>query len=178
MSKQDWYEEIMKKKQAYREMDIIISQYLFNKPCAMKWYVSNDDGCEMVSHFDSTYGCLESLYELKPENIEYSDVSKIFEEKNVPDKEKQDWNDGIHRWNLKTIPYYHMDLNLINECERRLVELNLHELYIERILKLIKNVELGYNALPMDLMKILTLGSEDRIVCIIDVLQEHFDVTN
>lgn len=160
-------DKFLKDRNENREMNIFISTHLFNKPLAFWWSVSNDDGVEMINYFtdvgDERY--YEPLYEVTPNDPNYYDIG------NQITLCPEHWKNGIHRWNLRTIPEYHKDLNLIRLCELELKEKNLHCLYIERMEYLLKTPY--YEPTYIDIFNLLNMSSEDKAHCIVETLKEH-----
>ncbi len=122
MNEFDW-EEYWRKHKIRRDLDIFISEHLFNRPVAMYWTISNHDGDDMIDYFNYDDGrddrWKEPLYEIKKDDYEYHDPDPKYI---TPE---EDIKDGIHRWNLKKIPEYSSNLNLMHRCEEKLKKLSL-----------------------------------------------------
>lgn len=127
MSEFNW-EEYEKKKRELRELDVLISHYLYNKPCVKWWYTHNYDGDETIDNFTEVgeEWALEPLY---------LDGKGIDRSRDLLDEEYFDGK--YHKFDLEVIPRYSSDLNLIHQCEKRLEEVKLQERYLENLFNLI-----------------------------------------
>jgi len=151
MSKES-FESIWKRRNYLQNLDISISEMLFNQPCVGWWWIDNYDGCPSVASQNENWReeHLKCPLYLLPEEEWYQDENKSLEEiinehasndsaprEEIEDFETRIWNDGRvlghHRSNLCEIPNYSKDLNLIHICESKLLELGLSNKYIENL---------------------------------------------
>lgn len=168
----------IQKAKELREMDIFISEYLFNRPVFMWWWVSNHDGCDMIDYFnhESYRGeeYKEPLYEVKKDDPDYYEIDMEREER--LSSQDENFYNGVHRWNLKRIPEYSRDLNLIHSCEEKLKELGLEEQYGQSLECVISiSIHNGGEIITLsswtDLFKIVNCNSETKAKAIVKTLK-------
>lgn len=170
----------IEKSKQLRELDIFISEHLFNKPVFMWWWVSNHDGCDMIEYFNRQHYLgeeyKEPLYEIKEDDFDWFKLDENREDEKHLFNSENIYN-GVHRWNLKKIPEYSRDLNLIRRCEEKLKELGLINDYVNEFIDLVQKIDPKFcfdtdsPSTFYDFFYLLNVDSETKAKAIVETLK-------